>query len=166
MKEQCSLVLHSNQASLRDIPRIFANICNWSISFLSRISLDSPLGRSGIDNTHSSTPSGSPALKPKLSTPGAVTGLDLLPAGSNDEVTNRREVALRQHSFFQLKVHLRRGQRLTAMDKNVRQISGRVCYCKDSVNNIDKDTETDAAQFLCIAKDGPSGLGDENVFKL
>ncbi|KAK9878537.1 hypothetical protein WA026_022434 [Henosepilachna vigintioctopunctata] len=92
----------------------------WLSVFCIRTSTftDSPLSRSGVDNTHSSTPSGSPALKPKLTTPGAVSGLDLLPAGSNDEVTHRREATLRQHSFFQLKVHLRRGQRLAAMDKN------------------------------------------------
>ncbi|XP_045470133.1 multiple C2 and transmembrane domain-containing protein isoform X3 [Harmonia axyridis] len=77
---------------------------------------DSPLSRSGLDNTHSSTPSGSPALKSKPT--GAVAGLDLLPASLNNEVDRRREAALREHSFFQLKVHLRRGLRLTAMDKN------------------------------------------------
>lgn len=37
---------------------------------------------------------------------------------SNNEVARRREAALREHSFFQLKVNLRRGLRLTAMDKN------------------------------------------------
>ncbi|XP_044745710.1 multiple C2 and transmembrane domain-containing protein-like isoform X2 [Coccinella septempunctata] len=79
---------------------------------------DSPLSRSGLDNTHSSTPSGSPALKSKSTTPGTVAGLDLLPASSNNEVAHRREAALKEHSFFQLKVHLRRGLRLTAMDKN------------------------------------------------
>lgn len=36
----------------------------------------------------------------------------------NDEVLKRRETCLRQHSFFQLKVHLVSGHNLTAMDKS------------------------------------------------
>jgi hypothetical protein len=36
----------------------------------------------------------------------------------NDEIHRRRENALRQHSFFQLKVHLVSGHNLTAMDKS------------------------------------------------
>jgi hypothetical protein len=36
----------------------------------------------------------------------------------SDEVLRRREVNLRQHSFFQLKVHLVSGHNLTAMDKS------------------------------------------------
>jgi len=34
-----------------------------------------------------------------------------------DEDTRRRELALRQHSFFQLRVHLKRGEQLVARDK-------------------------------------------------
>lgn len=36
----------------------------------------------------------------------------------SDEVHRRREACLRQHSFFQLKVHLVSGHNLTAMDKS------------------------------------------------
>lgn len=36
----------------------------------------------------------------------------------SDEVIKRREAALRQHSFFQLKVHLVSGHNLVAMDKS------------------------------------------------
>ncbi|XP_074027374.1 multiple C2 domain and transmembrane region protein isoform X2 [Leptinotarsa decemlineata] len=78
---------------------------------------DSPKSRAcggGGDTT--SSPSGSP--RTRAPTPGAVVGLDLLPLSSNNEVTRRREQALRQHSFFQLRLHLRRGQGLAAMDKN------------------------------------------------
>ncbi|CAH0552190.1 unnamed protein product [Brassicogethes aeneus] len=76
---------------------------------------DSPLSRTCAGGDTSS-PGGSP--RPRAPTPGAVAGLDLLPLSSNDEITRRREQALRQHSFFQLRVHLRRGHRLVAMDKN------------------------------------------------
>ncbi|XP_049818190.1 multiple C2 and transmembrane domain-containing protein-like isoform X3 [Aethina tumida] len=76
---------------------------------------DSPLSRTCAGGDTSS-PSGSP--RPRAPTPGAVAGLDLLPLSSNDEITRRREQALRQHSFFQLRVHLRRGHGLVAMDKN------------------------------------------------
>ncbi|XP_030749766.1 multiple C2 and transmembrane domain-containing protein isoform X2 [Sitophilus oryzae] len=76
--------------------------------------LDSPLSRTCGDTT--SSPGGSP--RPRAPTPGAVAGLDLLPLSSNDEVLRRREATLRQHSFFQLRVYLRRGHGLVAMDKN------------------------------------------------
>lgn len=36
----------------------------------------------------------------------------------SDEALRRRETCLRQHSFFQLKVHLVSGHNLTAMDKS------------------------------------------------
>lgn len=36
----------------------------------------------------------------------------------SDEVQRRREACLRQHTFFQLKVHLVSGHNLTAMDKS------------------------------------------------
>ncbi|XP_031349348.1 multiple C2 and transmembrane domain-containing protein isoform X3 [Photinus pyralis] len=77
---------------------------------------DSPLSRVCGGETSQSSASGSP--KPRAPTPGAVTGLDLLPLTSTDEASRRRETALRQHSFFQLRVHLRKGQGLVAMDKN------------------------------------------------
>lgn len=35
-----------------------------------------------------------------------------------DEALQKREQQLRQFSFFQLRVHLKRGQNLVAMDKN------------------------------------------------
>ncbi|KAG5898674.1 hypothetical protein JTB14_030624 [Gonioctena quinquepunctata] len=79
--------------------------------------MNSPLNRAcggGGDTT--SSPGGSP--RTRAPTPGAVAGLDLLPLSSNDEVSRRREQTLRQHSFFQLRLHLRRGQGLAAMDKN------------------------------------------------
>lgn len=41
--------------------------------------------------------------------------LEFLPC---NEAKKRREVALRQHSFFQLRIHLVSGQNLAAMDKN------------------------------------------------
>lgn len=34
-----------------------------------------------------------------------------------DELTRRRELALRQHAFFQLRLHIRRGANLVAMDR-------------------------------------------------
>jgi len=34
-----------------------------------------------------------------------------------DEVTRKRELALRQHAFFQLRLHIRRGANLVAMDR-------------------------------------------------
>jgi len=34
-----------------------------------------------------------------------------------DEVTRKREMALRQHAFFQLRLHIRRGANLVAMDR-------------------------------------------------
>lgn len=34
-----------------------------------------------------------------------------------DEVVRRREMALRQHAFFQLRLHIRRGANLVAMDR-------------------------------------------------
>ncbi|XP_044263295.1 multiple C2 and transmembrane domain-containing protein isoform X2 [Tribolium madens] len=80
---------------------------------------DSPLSRacpSGGGGGDTSSPSGSP--KPRVPTTSAVAGLDLLPLGSNDEISRRREAVLRQHSFFQLRIHLRRGNGLVAMDKN------------------------------------------------
>ncbi|XP_068083885.1 multiple C2 and transmembrane domain-containing protein isoform X1 [Anabrus simplex] len=43
--------------------------------------------------------------------------LPLDPATMVDEMTRRRESSLRQHSFFQLRVHLRRGIDLVARDK-------------------------------------------------
>ncbi|XP_066262384.1 multiple C2 and transmembrane domain-containing protein isoform X2 [Euwallacea similis] len=75
---------------------------------------DSPLSRTCGDTT--SSPGGSP--KPHAPAPGAVAGLDLLPTNSSDEITRRREAALRQYSFFQLRIFLRRGRGLIAMDKN------------------------------------------------
>ncbi|XP_076267814.1 multiple C2 domain and transmembrane region protein isoform X5 [Rhynchophorus ferrugineus] len=75
---------------------------------------DSPLSRTFGDTT--SSPGGSP--RPRAPTPGTVAGLDLLPISSNDEVLRRREATLRQHSFFQLRIYLRRGHGLVAMDKN------------------------------------------------
>ncbi|KAK4885660.1 hypothetical protein RN001_001931 [Aquatica leii] len=77
---------------------------------------DSPLSRVCGGETSQSSASGSP--KPRAQTPGAVAGLDLLPLTTTDDVSRRRETALRQHSFFQLRVHLRKGQGLVAMDKN------------------------------------------------
>ncbi|XP_072389196.1 multiple C2 and transmembrane domain-containing protein isoform X2 [Diabrotica undecimpunctata] len=86
---------------------------------------DSPLSRAGVSGgpgggggggETTSSASGSP--RPRAQTPGTVAGLDLLPLSTSDEVSRRREVALRQHSFFQLRIHLRRGQGLAAMDKN------------------------------------------------
>lgn len=47
-----------------------------------------------------------------------VISLNFLQLTSTDEITRRREAALRQHSFFQLRIHLRRGHGLVAMDKN------------------------------------------------
>lgn len=79
---------------------------------------DSPLTRAqaaSADTPHSS-PSASP--KPRPPTPSNVAGLDLIPLTSTDNVARRREAALRQHSFFQLRIYLRRGQGLAAMDKN------------------------------------------------
>ncbi|CAG9762330.1 unnamed protein product [Ceutorhynchus assimilis] len=76
--------------------------------------LDSPLSRTCGDTT--SSPGGSP--RPRAPTPGAVAGLDLLPLTSNDEISRRREATLRQHTFFQLRIYLRRGHGLVAMDKN------------------------------------------------
>lgn len=34
-----------------------------------------------------------------------------------DEVTRKRELALRQHAFFQLRLHIRKGANLVAMDR-------------------------------------------------
>lgn len=34
-----------------------------------------------------------------------------------DEVMRKRELALRQHAFFQLRLHIRRGANLVAMDR-------------------------------------------------
>lgn len=34
-----------------------------------------------------------------------------------DETSRRRELALRQHAFFQLRLHIRRGANLVAMDR-------------------------------------------------
>lgn len=34
-----------------------------------------------------------------------------------DEATRRRQLALRQHAFFQLRLHIRRGTNLVAMDR-------------------------------------------------
>lgn len=34
-----------------------------------------------------------------------------------DESSRRRELALRQHAFFQLRLHIRRGANLVAMDR-------------------------------------------------
>ncbi|KMQ88670.1 multiple c2 and transmembrane domain-containing protein 1-like protein [Lasius niger] len=34
-----------------------------------------------------------------------------------DEITRKREIALRQHAFFQLRLHIRRGANLVAMDR-------------------------------------------------
>lgn len=34
-----------------------------------------------------------------------------------DEIIRRRELALRQHAFFQLRLHIRRGANLMAMDR-------------------------------------------------
>jgi len=34
-----------------------------------------------------------------------------------DEMTRKREQALRQHAFFQLRLHIRRGANLVAMDR-------------------------------------------------
>ncbi|ENN78073.1 hypothetical protein YQE_05227, partial [Dendroctonus ponderosae] len=76
--------------------------------------VDSPLSRTCGDTT--SSPGGSP--KPRAPTPGVLAGLDLLPLTSSDEISRRREHALRQHSFFQLRIYLRRGHGLVAMDKN------------------------------------------------
>ncbi|XP_046744360.1 multiple C2 and transmembrane domain-containing protein isoform X3 [Diprion similis] len=36
---------------------------------------------------------------------------------AQDEASRRRELALRQHAFFQLRLHLRRGENLVAMDR-------------------------------------------------
>ncbi|XP_046427273.1 multiple C2 and transmembrane domain-containing protein isoform X3 [Neodiprion fabricii] len=36
---------------------------------------------------------------------------------AHDEASRRRELALRQHAFFQLRLHLRRGENLVAMDR-------------------------------------------------
>ncbi|XP_071053382.1 multiple C2 and transmembrane domain-containing protein isoform X3 [Onthophagus taurus] len=81
---------------------------------------DSPLSRAGLvtgsgDTPHSS-PGGSP--RPRAPTLGAVAGLDLIPVTTTDEISRRKEITLRQHSFFQLRIHLRRGHGLVAMDKN------------------------------------------------
>lgn len=35
----------------------------------------------------------------------------------HDEMTRKREQALRQHAFFQLRLHIRRGANLVAMDR-------------------------------------------------
>lgn len=76
---------------------------------------DSPLARSCGIESHCSS-SGSP--KTRAQTPGNVAGLDLLPLQTTDESARRREAALRQHSFFQMRIHLKRGHGLAAMDKN------------------------------------------------
>lgn len=34
-----------------------------------------------------------------------------------DEVTHKRELTLRQHAFFQLRLHIRKGTNLVAMDR-------------------------------------------------
>ncbi|XP_060536438.1 multiple C2 and transmembrane domain-containing protein isoform X3 [Cylas formicarius] len=77
-------------------------------------SADSPLSRTGGDSSYS--PGSSP--RPRVPNLGAVAGLDLLPQTSNDEITRRKEATLRQYAFFQLRIYLRRGQGLVAMDKN------------------------------------------------
>lgn len=38
-------------------------------------------------------------------------------ASRQDEAARRRELALRQHAFFQLRLHIRRGANLVAMDR-------------------------------------------------
>lgn len=43
--------------------------------------------------------------------------MSLLQPAAVDELTRKRESSLRQHSFFQLRVHLRRGVDLVARDK-------------------------------------------------
>lgn len=42
-----------------------------------------------------------------------------------DEAQKKREIALRQHAFFQLRIHLLSGHDLVAMDKNGEQIRGK-----------------------------------------
>lgn len=43
--------------------------------------------------------------------------LDGEPSMAVDESARRRELALRQHAFFQLRLHIRRGTNLVAMDR-------------------------------------------------
>ncbi|XP_044740729.1 multiple C2 and transmembrane domain-containing protein isoform X2 [Chrysoperla carnea] len=93
---------------------------------------DSPLSRGGrtesqvVLNTISTTPDNSPR-RPRGSlfniTSSGSHHSQAVPSTSlnepaADEATRKREAALRQHSFFQLRVHLRRGNNLAAMDKN------------------------------------------------
>lgn len=41
-----------------------------------------------------------------------------------DEAARRRELALRQHAFFQLRLHIRRGANLVAMDRCGKRVQG------------------------------------------
>lgn len=49
--------------------------------------------------------------------PSLMNKLTIIHLLQNDEALKRRETSLRQHSFFQLKVHLVSGHNLCAMDK-------------------------------------------------
>uniref|UniRef100_A0A6P7GQN8 Uncharacterized protein LOC114345271 n=1 Tax=Diabrotica virgifera virgifera TaxID=50390 RepID=A0A6P7GQN8_DIAVI len=101
---------------------------------LSRAGVSGGPGGGGGGGETTSSASGSP--RPRAQTPGTVAGLDLLPLSTSDEVSRRREVALRQHSFFQLRIHLRRGQGLAAMDKNGEFTSFVTKYLKNNCFNV------------------------------
>lgn len=75
------------------------------------------------------------------SLPGASTTTAQLEFLHCDDAKKRHEIALRQHTFFQLRIHLISGQNLVAMDKNGTsdpyvkfKMSGRLLYKSRTVH--------------------------------
>ncbi|CAB0038912.1 unnamed protein product [Trichogramma brassicae] len=68
---------------------------------------------SSADHSRSSSATQSPARHLLNHPPG-----ELELESRKDEDTRRRELALRQHAFFQLRLHIRRGANLVAMDRS------------------------------------------------
>ncbi|EDS31646.1 conserved hypothetical protein [Culex quinquefasciatus] len=69
------------------------------------------------------------------------SGLGVIPGGIGEDPQRRREAVLRQHSFFQLRIHLVSGHNLVAMDKSGTsdpyvkfKVGGRLLYKSKTVH--------------------------------
>uniref|UniRef100_A0A1Q3G4Q9 Putative conserved plasma membrane protein n=1 Tax=Culex tarsalis TaxID=7177 RepID=A0A1Q3G4Q9_CULTA len=102
---------------------------------------DVELGAGGVLAGTSGSGSG---LLAKLSNDGVVpgtSGLGIVPGGIGDDPQKRRDAVLRQHSFFQLRIHLVSGHNLVAMDKSGTsdpyvkfKVGGRLLYKSKTVH--------------------------------
>ncbi|EAT41474.1 AAEL006893-PA, partial [Aedes aegypti] len=113
---------------------------------------DSPLARPNERNASMSSDGNALKLTTKVDVeqPGTITTMDPPQAEarqrpreplSGDDVQRRRETQLRQHSFFQLRIHLISGHNLVAMDKSGTsdpyvkfKVGGRLLYKSKTVH--------------------------------